>query len=288
MDKAPLNAGKSKMHDLPPDKALLYWIPSGLVAIGMLITLLCSFWKFHKRKLFIRQLQQEYMEVNLAIKRPRIGAIRCNTHGARWEDLMASLSSSNFPNIGPYFRHINQVKTLNPCATLYEEKEDPPDRHLSDKYKHGVYEHEIKTGINAYYEQTGYIETETKHREKKKKKKRSRFNVYGATYHNKDSSNSIEIATASSPRRLPVIENHLWTDYKRNSPPSNERNIPSIYYARSFIHSNDNEVFSPPHKVERTESKRSVKQSKHSKREKPKQEERVFWVLAADIQQSAV
>lgn len=107
------------MHDLPPDKALLYWIPSGLVAIGMLITLLCSFWKFHKRKLFMRQLQQEYMEVNLAIKRPRIGAIRCNTHGARWEDLMASLSSSNFPNIGPYFRHINQVKTLNPCGMYF-------------------------------------------------------------------------------------------------------------------------------------------------------------------------
>ncbi|CAC5380373.1 unnamed protein product [Mytilus coruscus] len=276
------------MHDLAPDKALLYWIPSGLVAIGMFITLLCSFWKFHKRKVFIRQLQKEYMEVNLAIKRPRIGAIRCNTHGAKWEDLMASLSSSGFPNIAPYFRHINQVKNFNTCGTLYEEKEDSPDRHLPDKRNHEVYDHEIKTGINAYYEQAGYIESETKPiREKKKKKKRSKVNFYGATYH-KDCGDSIEIATASSPRRLPVIENHLWTDYTRNSPPSNERKIPSIYYARSFIHSNDNEVFSPPHKVERAESKRSAKQSKRSKREKPSQEERVFWVLAADIQQSSV
>lgn len=99
-----------KMHDLPVEKALLYWIPSILVAIGMFITLLCSFWKFHKRKMFIRQLQLDYMEVNLEVKRPRIGAIRCNTHGAKWDDLMASLSLNN--NFPASFRQLGHIKSL--------------------------------------------------------------------------------------------------------------------------------------------------------------------------------
>jgi hypothetical protein len=99
------------MQSLPPEQAILYWIPSICVAIGMFITLLCSFWKFHKRKMVIRKLQMEYVEVNLAVKRPRIGAIRCNTHGAKWEDLMASLSSSGFLSLKPYLRPTSKLRS---------------------------------------------------------------------------------------------------------------------------------------------------------------------------------
>jgi len=53
----------------------------------------------------------EYVEVNLAVKRPRIGAIRCNTHGATWEDLMASLSSSGFLSIKPYLRPTSKLRS---------------------------------------------------------------------------------------------------------------------------------------------------------------------------------
>lgn len=53
----------------------------------------------------------EYVEVNLAVERPRIGAIRCNTHGATWEDLMASLSSSGFLSIKPYLRPTSKLRS---------------------------------------------------------------------------------------------------------------------------------------------------------------------------------
>ena len=100
----------------------------------------------------------------------------------------------------------------------------------------------IKT-LNPYYEQTGVVQSEyrpKKYGSKKKKKKMSRLNLYGVGYHSANKGDSVEISTISSPRRLPVMENHLWSGYSPNQYPNNyERQHPSIYYSTSYIESNE-------------------------------------------------
>ena len=100
----------------------------------------------------------------------------------------------------------------------------------------------IKT-LNPYYEQTGVVQSEyrpKKYGSKKKKKKMSRLNLYGVGYHSANKGDSVEISTISSPRRLPVMENHLWSGYSPNQYSNNyERQHPSIYYSTSYIESNE-------------------------------------------------
>lgn len=94
----------------------MYLVPSILIVIGMTVTLSYSFWKYHKRKMIIRKMQHDYLEVFLSVKRPRIGALRCNTHFTKWSDMAQSLSHSDFNRLSRY----HATSTVSP--RLY----DPP------------------------------------------------------------------------------------------------------------------------------------------------------------------
>lgn len=233
----------------------------------------------------------EYVEVNLAVKRPRIGAIRCNTHGAKWEDLMASLNSSGFLSIKPYLRPTSKLRNSMKHDILYEETKE--SIHQYDNYNFNNDEdttnYKTKT-LNPYYEQTGVVQSEHRPKQflsKKKKKKMSRLNLYGGGYHNGSKGDSVEIPTISSPRRLPVMENHLWSGYSPDQYPNNSENQhSSIYYSTTYIESNET-MPEQSHKAVLPERRRSHKESKRAKRVR-RQEERVFWVLSNDIQQSSV
>ena len=82
----------------------------------------------------------------------------------------------------------------------------------------------------------------------------SRLNLYGVGYRSANKGDSVEISTISSPRRLPVMENHLWSGYSPNQYPNNyERQHPSIYYGTSYIESNETSPEPSPGKQDVTQ-----------------------------------
>lgn len=85
------------LRDLPLGEAFLYWIPSLLIVVIMVVVLCVSFWRFRRKKMTKRKSHYEYMDANLNVKRPRIGGIHCFSHEYRITDLTLSLASHDLP-----------------------------------------------------------------------------------------------------------------------------------------------------------------------------------------------
>lgn len=87
------------MHNLDPGTAVLYLIPTISIFLTMTIFLSFSFWRYRMKKEKARQSQRDYLDLDFAMERPRIGALSCQTHGHHWTDLMQSFSASQIRNI---------------------------------------------------------------------------------------------------------------------------------------------------------------------------------------------
>lgn len=98
--------------------------------------------------------------------------------------------------------------------------------------------------VNAYYEQRGYVDSDTRvKKDKKKKKKRTKTHLHGGSQVHK---NDVELnSTVPSPRSLPVIENHLWKGYSEKNQSSAELQGSSFHFSRSYLHHYDSNISTP-------------------------------------------
>ncbi|XP_048772371.2 uncharacterized protein LOC125678172 isoform X2 [Ostrea edulis] len=149
------------MHNLDPGTAVLYLIPTISIFLTMTIFLSFSFWRYRMKKEKARQSQRDYLDLDFAMERPRIGALSCQTHGHHWTDLMQSFSASQIRNI--IMREFNADRRKQ-FETLKEEYEnssgseknifslqvDPAQSGSSRKRRDG-------TSSKCYQESQGYL-----------------------------------------------------------------------------------------------------------------------------------
>ncbi|XP_033731008.1 uncharacterized protein LOC117320544 [Pecten maximus] len=220
-------------------EAFLYWIPSLFIVLTMILVLCASFWRFHRKKMMKRVLQYDYLEANLDVKRPRIGAIHCFSHEAHVSDLTMSLSSNDLPwGRSPrqfYNRQFSRSisnpgfdRYGNPLGVLREEaegrhllrRETEPSWHPGTPEDHGYDNPVTPSVLNSYYEDCGLPVPSAKPRRKAPvTKTRSRGGLaatfMGNSVFDSDSSTQSELfnrmeTVVHSPRRLPDMENSYW------------------------------------------------------------------------------
>ncbi|XP_061164913.1 uncharacterized protein LOC133173856 [Saccostrea echinata] len=119
------------MHKLDPETAFLYWIPTISIFLIMTIFLGASFWRYRRKKERSRQSQRDYLDLAFSIKRPRIGALSCHTHGNQWTELMQSFSTSQIKSIMREF----QMDQPHQFETVAEESKSHSLGSETDPYR---------------------------------------------------------------------------------------------------------------------------------------------------------
>ncbi|XP_060067969.1 uncharacterized protein LOC132548165 [Ylistrum balloti] len=227
------------LSELPVGEAFLYWIPSLFIVLTMVVVLCASFWRFHRKKMMKRVLQYDYIEANLDVKRPRIGAIHCFSHEARISDLTMSLSSGDLPwgrSPRQFYNRQFSRSVSNPGFDLYGNplgvlSEEAEGRHLLRRETEPAWysnnsddqsnDNPVKTTVlNSYYEDCGLPVPSAKPRKKAPvTRSRSRgglaSTIMGHSAFDSDSSTQSELynrmeTIVHSPRRLPDMENSYW------------------------------------------------------------------------------
>ncbi|OWF45813.1 hypothetical protein KP79_PYT03742 [Mizuhopecten yessoensis] len=206
-----------------------------------------------------RVLLYDYIEANLDVKRPRIGAIHCFSHESRISDLTMSLSSGDLPwGRSPrqfYNRQFSRSISNpgfdlygNPLGVLIEEAEG---RHLIRRETEPVwypgipedhsYDNPVATSaLNSYYEDCGLPVPSAKPRRKApvvKSRSRGGFasTFLGNSAPDSDSSTQSELCNrmetvVHSPRRLPDMENSYWKSVNPKTVASMNQNSNSLSF----------------------------------------------------------
>ncbi|KAK3591683.1 hypothetical protein CHS0354_040610 [Potamilus streckersoni] len=82
-------SGMDKFSGIPAENIFYSWFPTVFLGIFMVVFLLISFTRYHRKFIRKRNAHNEYLEYQLAAKHPRIGSSLCKTHIYLYDDLAA-------------------------------------------------------------------------------------------------------------------------------------------------------------------------------------------------------
>ncbi|KAL3855245.1 hypothetical protein ACJMK2_014461 [Sinanodonta woodiana] len=98
-----------KFSGIPGENIFYSWFPTVFLGIFMVVFLIVSFTRYHRKFVRKRNAHNEYLEYQLAAKHPRIGSSLCKTHNNGYTEVIAPVGFDAFGHVLADGEHIKEL-----------------------------------------------------------------------------------------------------------------------------------------------------------------------------------